>query len=315
MDDEQINLVRPFGDGSVVVAGPGWLRIVDPASGDVRAEVRLTLPIALAANGETYAVGTDAGDVLVGSRSGGGPRAVDSGTSDIVGLALLPDGTVAVARANEVDGSISVITPSGERRERALPTVPRAVATSGRWLFVGGMDGSLRVIDPGNLANELVTTGIHSTDLSSIDVAPAGSLIATGSDDRTIVLWDIGNDGGARVRSRLLGHTDRVTSLSFAPEGGWLASSGEDHFVALWDVASGRQIGDAIAVPGNPAVAFASEGERTLLVAEEGLDSWAMSPAGWTRAACAIIGGRALTDEERQRFLRGERSMAACPPG
>jgi hypothetical protein len=60
-------------------------------------------------------------------------------------------------------------------------------------------------------------------------------LIATGSEDGSIVLWDA--EDGAQV-DVLQGHSSTVRSIDFHPDGNTLASGGEDGMIYLWKVTS-----------------------------------------------------------------------------
>lgn len=61
--------------------------------------------------------------------------------------------------------------------------------------------------------------------------------LATGSDDRTVRLWDVA-DG--KIRATLTGHTGGVASVAFSPGGRTLASASDDRTVRLWDEAIGQ---------------------------------------------------------------------------
>src|SRR6266513_1923547 len=66
---------------------------------------------------------------------------------------------------------------------------------------------------------------------------PHGHLLASGSFDRTIRIWDV--ERGTCLRT-LTGHTNWVMGLAFTPDGKLLASGGADNLVKVWEVESGR---------------------------------------------------------------------------
>jgi WD40 repeat protein len=73
----------------------------------------------------------------------------------------------------------------------------------------------------------------HTDWVNSVAFSPDGRLLASGSSDRTIKLWDVAT--GREVRT-LSGHTDIVTSVAFSPDGRLLASGSDDKTIKLWDI-------------------------------------------------------------------------------
>jgi WD40 repeat protein len=90
--------------------------------------------------------------------------------------------------------------------------------------------------------------------------SPDGSRLASGSEDKTIKLWDAAT--GKELAS-LQGHTRTVCSVAFSPDGSRLASGSEDKTIKLWDAATGKELGS---LQGHTdevsSVAFSPDGSR-----------------------------------------------------
>jgi hypothetical protein len=88
--------------------------------------------------------------------------------------------------------------------------------------------------------------------------SPDGRLLASGSLDATIKLWEVAS--GREVRT-LSGHTGGVTSVAFSPDGRLLASGSLDATIKLWEVASGREVRTLSGHTGGvTSVAFSPDG-------------------------------------------------------
>ena len=90
--------------------------------------------------------------------------------------------------------------------------------------------------------------------------SPDGKRLASGSEDKTVRLWDPAT--GASIGT-LLGHSDWVRIVEFSPDGKRLASGSNEETVRLWDPATGASVGT---LQGHShwvrAVAFSPDGKR-----------------------------------------------------
>ncbi len=77
----------------------------------------------------------------------------------------------------------------------------------------------------------------HTDRVTSIRFSPRGTLIASGSADKTIKLWTL--DG--KLVSTLSGHNGFILDIDFSPSGNTIASASSDNTAKLWTV-EGKEI-------------------------------------------------------------------------
>jgi hypothetical protein len=77
----------------------------------------------------------------------------------------------------------------------------------------------------------------YTDGLSAVAFSPDGHTLATGSYDRTVILWDLTEHTPPHhIGQPLTGHTDGVSAVAFSPDGHTLATAGNDQTVILWDL-------------------------------------------------------------------------------
>ena len=96
---------------------------------------------------------------------------------------------------------------------------------------------------------EIATAQGHFNATTSIDYSPDGKLIATGSNDQTMRVWD-----GSTLQpiSVIRGHTGPVRLVMFTPDSKHLLSWGDDSSLRLWDPVTGEPLAALLGHRGLP---------------------------------------------------------------
>ena len=79
----------------------------------------------------------------------------------------------------------------------------------------------------------------HHSPVQSISFSPDNALLATGSYNGILKLWDVAN---GTITYTLQAHSDIIRKICFSPDGKLLASAGDDAYIRIWDVRDGRKL-------------------------------------------------------------------------
>jgi hypothetical protein len=76
----------------------------------------------------------------------------------------------------------------------------------------------------------------HHSGLLAVTFSADGCLLATGSEDRTVMVWNIVEPASPRRRASLTGHRGWVLAATFSPDSRQLVTSSADNTVVLWNL-------------------------------------------------------------------------------
>ena len=74
---------------------------------------------------------------------------------------------------------------------------------------------------------------LYVLNIVSVSFSPDGKMLATGSEDRTVKLWNVKN---YLLTTTLTGHDMTVNSVAFSPDGTFIVSGSNDGKIKVWGI-------------------------------------------------------------------------------
>ncbi|MBC8284910.1 MAG: WD40 repeat domain-containing protein, partial [Nitrospinae bacterium] len=126
---------------------------------------------------------------------------------------------------------------------RILAIAGNPIKQSGYWIALIGIKENFSSANKGSslTLSSIKRLNGHTKPIKTVAFNPDGKTLATGSSDKTIIIWDAKSGSPLKV---LKGHTGKIKSLAYSPNGLILASAGNDETIKLWETKTGKLIRD-----------------------------------------------------------------------
>ena len=101
---------------------------------------------------------------------------------------------------------------------------------------IGSRPGDITILDA-TTGSQIAVLSEHKMEVNCVTFSSDGTLLVSGSDDKTVKLWDIQTGGVIKTFS---GHTNWVWSVSISADCTTNASGSFDNTIRLWNIQTGE---------------------------------------------------------------------------
>ena len=198
----------------------------------------LVTSIAYSPDGKSLAIGSWANDIKLWKiEEGDVIKTFGAHTSKVLSLVYSPNGEYLLTGANEDSKLWDMST--GACIKKFFGCHPVAYSPDEKYILTNNF-WYKKIYLSEILTEDVIKTFVGHTDfIYAVAYSPDGKYLATGSDDKTIKLWNIENEECIKTLSE---HTDHVQAVSFSPNGAYLASGSKDNTIKIWEVTTGNCI-------------------------------------------------------------------------
>jgi len=277
----------------------------------------------VAPDGSFLAGGTADGDVLVWPLEDGVPgeaRRSAAMKAAVTGTDVSADGTT-IAAWSETGTAVALLRRDADGTFRRTATLPVRGTEAARFDGSGGVlaaaDDTTRItlwdVADRLAPEELAVLDVAST-ATSVAFSPAAPLMAVGTEDGRIWLFDVSDPARPRHLGTAADALSAVKGLQFSADGAFLAGASGDRFLWLWAVHEDRlQVHATLSASGARMndVRFVG-GARLVSTGDDGVvRSWLVDEQAAIAQICAGRGDP-ITEEEWARHVPGAPYRELC---
>lgn len=168
--------------------------------------------------------------------SGAKATSLETGGKFLLSVAWSPDGRLIAAASQEGIVYVAEVETGSilhTMEAHALPTRCLVFTPDSQILVSASDDRYLKLHDLASTASLVASLPGHTSWVLDVDASPSGKLLASGSSDGCVKVWDMGE---RRVLHSFKEHQDQVWGVSFAPDSKRLASVSEDSSLNIYSL-------------------------------------------------------------------------------
>lgn len=143
------------------------------------------------------------------------------------------DGTIRTTNVNDAMKS-KIIKLTG-------PIMDLQISYDRKFFFVACKGGVIKQIQTGGKNLEIMTFTGHTDDVNSIEISPDGKFLASASNDKSIIIWDIST---GKISKKLSGFEWKVTSIKYSSDGSYILGGCNNGMAKLFEIANSKVVSE-----------------------------------------------------------------------
>jgi len=147
-----------------------------------------------------------------------------------------------------------------------------AVSPDGKYLVAGLKEGDHSLV--WDLTTKAQIASLDQVgNIKDIQFSKDGKLIATGSSEATVYLWNVADGTFSRTENEFDTNAE-VSAMDFSPDNKWLAVGDTTGFVYLLDLAVGQEVARLPHIDKVTSVSFSPNGKQLATVSRKAVLLW-----------------------------------------
>lgn len=144
-----------------------------------------------------------------------------------------------------LDGTIRTTSLYNAMKSKIIklsgPIMDLQLSKDFKFYFVAFKGGTIKKIQTAGKNLEMMTYTGHTDDINDLQISPDGNYIASASNDKSIIVWDIQS---GKVFKKLSGFEWKVTSIKFSSDGKYIVGGCNNGIAKLFEIETSKVIAE-----------------------------------------------------------------------
>lgn len=147
--------------------------------------------------------------------------------------------------SSSLDGTIRTTNLNDAMKSKILklsgPIMDLQISKDLKFYYVAFKGGTIKKIQTTGKNLEISSFTGHTDDINTIEISPDGNFMASASNDKTIIIWDLNTGKSSKTLS---GFEWKVTSLKYSSDGKYIIGGCNNGVAKIFDIESSKTVSE-----------------------------------------------------------------------